>query len=85
MTKEDAKKELEKLKFEKRFYTSDKLTLGRKWADLCTTYRKPLWICIGLAFFSQAVGTSAFLYYGPEIIINSHPDLDSIDEQEESA
>jgi MFS family permease len=42
-------------------------------------------ISLGLAFFSQAVGISAFLYYGSEIFMMTQADVDGIDEHEESA
>jgi hypothetical protein len=42
-------------------------------------------ISITLAILSQLVGTSAFLYYGPEIIEKSNADVMEIDEPKESA
>jgi len=42
-------------------------------------------ITIGLAFFAQAIGTAAFIYYGPEIILNTHSDVEGIEEHEEGA
>jgi len=50
------------------------MTIARKYSDLITVYWKPLLLCIGLAFFSQALGTSAFLYYGAEIFLETGAD-----------
>jgi hypothetical protein len=82
---QDAEFELARLKYEKQFFVSDKISLGRKYKDLCTVFAKPLWICLGLSFFGQAVGTSAFLYYGAEIFYETQADLEGIDERQESA
>jgi len=59
--------------------------MGKKYRDLCGTYKYPLFICLGLAFFAQAVGTSAFLYYGAEIFYETQADIDGIEERQESA
>lgn len=85
MSDVDAERELRKLKFERKFYVSEVMTSGRKWKDLIYIYWYPLIIVTGLSFFSQAIGTAAFIYYGPEIILNTHTDIDEIEEEEESA
>ena len=59
--------------------------MGKKYRDLCSVYTKPFFICLALSFFAQAVGTSAFLYYGSEIFYETQADLDEIEEREESA
>lgn len=66
---EDAERELKKLKFERKFFVSEKLTESMKWSDLFFVYNYPLIVTVGLSFFSQAIGTAAFIYYGPEIIL----------------
>lgn len=38
-----------------------------------------------LAAFAQLVGTSAFLYYGPEVLKDTDVDVSGITEKEESA
>lgn len=82
---DDAALELARLKYEKQFFVSDKIKVGKKYRDLCSVYTKPLFLCLGLAFFSQAVGTSAFLYYGAEIFYETQSDLEGIEERQESA
>lgn len=69
LREEDAEKYLKKLKYEKYFIHSPKLTYGKKCTDIFTTYLKPLSISIGLVFFLQLVGSSAFLYYGADIFM----------------
>tara|TARA_B110000285_G_scaffold202218_1_gene237399 strand:+ start:354 stop:692 length:339 start_codon:yes stop_codon:yes gene_type:complete len=59
--------------------------MSKKYEDLFFVYRKPFLICLGLAFFSQAAGTSAFLYYGAEIFFQTQADVDGIDERHEGA
>jgi MFS family permease len=81
----DAKFELARLRYEKQFFVSSKVGMGRKYSDLFSVYTKPLFICLGLAFFGQAVGTSAFLYYGAEIFYETQADVDGIEERQESA
>ena len=76
---------MERLRYQRRFFVSDKIGMGRKYKDLFKTYRKPFLLSLGLAFFSQAAGTSAFLYYGAEIFYVTGADVDSIDERHESA
>jgi len=49
---DDAALELARLKYEKQFFISNKVSMGKKYKDLCGVYAKPLWICLGLAFFS---------------------------------
>lgn len=81
----DATLELARLKYEKQFFVSDKINAGRKYRDLFSVYIRPLFLCLGLAFFSQAVGTSAFLYYGAEIFYQTQSDIEGIEERQESA
>lgn len=78
---DDATLELARLKYEKQFFISDKVSMGKKYRDLCGVYTRPLFICFGLAFFSQAVGTSAFLYYGAEIFYETQADIEGIEER----
>lgn len=82
---DDAALELARLRYEKQFFVSNKVSMGKKYRDLCSVYTRPLFICLGLAFFAQAVGTSAFLYYGAEIFYETQADVDGIDERQESA
>lgn len=49
------------------------------------TYLKPFLIALALASFNQFIGTSAFLYYGPEIFEMTDADVSDIMEKEESA
>jgi len=56
LKEEDAEKFLKKLKYEKYFIHSSKLTYGKKCTDMFTTYFKPLSISIGLVFFLQFMG-----------------------------
>ena len=42
-------------------------------------------LAVGLASFNQLVGTSAFLYYGPEVFAMADSDVTGINEKEESA
>lgn len=67
MSDEDAEKELEILKYERQFFFSDKVTFGKKYGDLFSTYSKPFFISLGMGFFAQFIGISAFLYYGSDI------------------
>jgi hypothetical protein len=67
LDEEDAGFEMERLKYQRRFFVSDKISMTKKYKDLFNVYRKPFLICLGLSFFSQACGTTAFLYYGAEI------------------
>jgi len=85
MDENDAALELAKLRYEKQFFVSDKISIGKKYSDLFSIYTKPFLICLGLSFFAQAVGTSAFLYYGSEIFYMTQADVENIDEREESA
>lgn len=80
-----AEYELKKYKYERRFYHNEKVDYGKKCSDLFGTYLKPFMLAIGLASFNQFVGTSAFLYYGPEIIENSNADVSDLWEKEMSA
>jgi len=82
---DDAALELARLKYEKQFFISDKVSMGKKYRDLFGVYTRPLFICFGLAFFAQAVGTSAFLYYGAEIFYETQADIEGIEERQESA
>lgn len=65
---EDADWYMRQLKLERRFYWSKKVDYLAKCRDLFGTYGKSFGIAIILATFSQLVGTSAFLNYGPEVI-----------------
>lgn len=56
------------MKYERRFFHSKNVGYWKKCEDLFTTYLKPFMLAIILAAFNQFVGTSAFLYYGPEVI-----------------
>lgn len=76
---------MERLKYQRKFFVSDKVSMSKKYEDLFFVYRKPFLICLGLAFFSQAAGTSAFLYYGAEIFFQTQADVDGIDERHEGA
>jgi hypothetical protein len=49
---DDAALELARLKYEKQFFISNKVSMGKKYRDLCKIYTKPLFICLTLAFFS---------------------------------
>lgn len=48
---EDAEKYLKKLKYDKYYVHSSKLTYGKKCKDMFTTYLKPLLISVGLVCF----------------------------------
>lgn len=48
----DAGFEMERLKYQRRFFVSDKIGAGQKYKDLFTTFRKPFSISLILAFFS---------------------------------
>jgi len=85
MPDEDAEKELEILKYERQFFFSDKVTFSKKWGDLFSTYAKPFWISVGMSFFAQFIGISAFLYYGSDIFEQAGNDLEGIKEREEAA
>ena len=78
MKDEDAEKELEVLKYQRQFFFSDKVTFGKKWSDLFSTYKKPFYISIGMSFFAQLIGISAFLYYGSDIFEQAGNDIDGI-------
>ena len=84
MSDEDAERELEVLKYERQFFFSDKVTFWKKYEDLFTTYAKPFWISVGMSFFAQFIGVSAFLYYGSDIFEQAGNDLEGIEEREES-
>lgn len=82
---EDAKWELEKLKYERRFYQSKNVGYWKKCSHIFTTFLKPFGISLGLAAFAQLVGTSAFLYYGPSVLKDTQIDVSNIQDQDESA
>lgn len=82
---EDAEWELKKLKYEARFVKSDRITYCSKCEDIFTTYFKPFSIALGLAAFGQLVGTSSFLYYGPEIFEMTQSDVPGAEDKEESS
>lgn len=48
----DAGFEMERLKYQRRFFVSDKIKTSRKYKDLFTVFKKPFLISLGLAFFS---------------------------------
>lgn len=76
LSEEDAQYEIKKLRYEKRFFFNKSVTYGKKCSDIFGgVYTKPFVIAITLASLSQLVGTSAFLYYGPEIIEQSQVDI----------
>lgn len=52
LTVTDAELELKKLKFEKRFYNSDKIQCADKCSDLMTVYTWPFFMSLILASFS---------------------------------
>jgi len=78
MNEEDAKKELKILKYERQFFMSDKVTFGKKWGDLFSVYLKPFMVSMGMSFFAQFIGISAFLYYGSDIFNQAGNDLEGI-------
>jgi hypothetical protein len=65
---EEAELELKKLKYERKFFASKDVNYFVKISHLFGVFCKPFTIAIILAALNQFVGTSAFLYYGPEII-----------------
>jgi len=85
MNEEDAEKELAVLKYQRQFFFSDKITFSKKWGDLFSTYTKPFFISVGMAFFAQFIGISAFLYYGSDIFEQAGNDLEGIKEREEAS
>jgi len=85
LDEEEAKLELEKIKYERQFFIADKTNWADKCGDIFTTYCWPFSIALLLALFSQLVGTSAFLYYGPEILKDADVDVTNIIEKDESA
>jgi len=52
LEEEDAGFEMERLKYQRKFFVSDKISAGKKYKDLFTTFKKPFLISLGLAFFS---------------------------------
>lgn len=46
-----------------------------KCGDIFTVYCWPFSISLILALFAQLVGTSAFLYYGPEVLKSTDVDV----------
>ena len=85
MNDEDAEHELEVLKYERQFFFSDKVTFSKKYTDLFTIYFKPFVISLGMSFFAQLIGVSAFLYYGSDIFEQAGNDLEGIKEREEAS
>lgn len=84
-TPEEAKKILEELKEEQKFFFTEKITIENKYRDLCGLYGKALAIVCVMALFSQLLGVSAFVYYGPEIFLTTQSDVDAGMEREISA
>lgn len=72
---EDAELELKKLKYERRFFDSKGVDYFVKCKDLFGAYFHPFILAVALASFNQFVGTSAFLYYGPELIELAQSDI----------
>lgn len=85
LEEEEAALELEKIKYEKQFFIAEKTAWADKCGDILTTYLWPFTIALTLALFSQLVGTSAFLYYGPEVLKDADVDVTGILEHDESA
>jgi len=52
MNDQDALLSLSILKYEKQFFVSEKVTLGKKYSDVFTIYTKPLMMSLALAFFA---------------------------------
>ena len=65
------------MKYERRFFDSTAIDYWVKCRDLFGSYLYPFSISVILASLNQLVGTSAFLYYGPEIIELAHSDISS--------
>lgn len=76
---EEAELELKKLKYERKFFASGEVNYFVKMGHLFTVYLKPFVLSVVLAALNQFVGTSAFLYYGPEIIMMTHADMSDDD------
>ena len=48
----DAGFEMERLKYQRRFFVSDKIDFAKKCKDLFKTFRRPFLISLGLTFFA---------------------------------
>jgi len=52
LSEEDAEFEMLRLKYQRRFFISDKISAAKKYRDLFTVYKRPFLISLGLAFFA---------------------------------
>lgn len=61
------------------------MSYSDKCGDIMSTYCWPFSISLILTALAQLVGSSAFLYYGPEVLKDTDADVMGITEKEESA
>lgn len=52
LSEEDAEFEMHRLRYQRKFFISDKVSTAKKYKDLFSTFRRPFLISLGLAFFA---------------------------------